>query len=89
MSGLRGHGRSLPLNPTKASVLLGEGTTRRRRRNRRFLLNLIGITDELHHRWVHTTHHLELEICQRGMHQASEDEGEIFEEGFLKNLNKV
>jgi hypothetical protein len=87
--GLRGHGRSLPLNPTRASAPLGEGTTRQRRVNRRFLQNLIGITTELHHRWVPTTHNHDLEIHWGDMHQTSEDEGETFEERFLKNLNKV
>jgi hypothetical protein len=73
--GLREHGRSLPLNPTRASTPLGEGTTRRRRWNRRFLLNLIGITVELNHRWVPVTHHLELssaeEMCTK--FEMSED----------------
>jgi hypothetical protein len=88
-SGLRGHGRSLPLNPTRASAPLGEGTMRQRRWNWRFLLNLIEITAKLHHRWVPMTHHLELEIHRRDMHQALEDEGETFEERVLKNLNEV
>jgi hypothetical protein len=59
--GLRGHGRSLSLNRTIASAPLREGTTRQRRVNRRFLLNLIRITAELHHRWVPTMHHHDLE----------------------------
>jgi hypothetical protein len=67
--GLRGHRGSLPLNPTRASAPLGEGTTRRGRWNGRFLLNLIGITAELSHRGVLATHHLELssaeELCTK------------------------
>jgi hypothetical protein len=60
--GLRGHGRSLSLNPTRASAPLGEGTTRQRRWNRTLLLNLIGSIAELYHKWVPTMHHLELEF---------------------------
>jgi hypothetical protein len=57
--GLRGHGGSLPLNSSRASVPLRGGTTRRRRGNRRFLLNLIRVATKLHHRWVPTLNHLE------------------------------
>jgi hypothetical protein len=57
-SRLLGHGRTLSFHPTRAASSLREGTTRRRRGNRRFLLNLIRVAAELNHGWVATTHHV-------------------------------
>jgi hypothetical protein len=55
---LRGHRGSLPFQTAKALSSLGERTTRRRRRNRRFLLDFVGVTAELHHQRIAVTHHL-------------------------------
>jgi hypothetical protein len=51
-SRLRGHRGSLSFHPTRAASSLREGTTRQRRGNRRFLLNLIRVAAELYHGWV-------------------------------------
>jgi hypothetical protein len=58
VSRLRGHRGSLSFHPTRAASSLREGTTRRRRGNRRFLLNLIRVAAELYHGWVAATHHV-------------------------------
>jgi hypothetical protein len=57
-SRLRGHRGSLSFHPTRAASSLREGTTRRRRGNRWFLLNLVRVATELYHRWVAATHHV-------------------------------
>jgi hypothetical protein len=57
-SWLRGHRGTLSFHPTRAASSLREGTTRRRRWNRRFLLNLIRVAAELNHGWVAATHHV-------------------------------
>jgi hypothetical protein len=56
---LRGNGGLRPLNPPRALAPLGEGTMRQRGRNWRFLLNLLLIAVEVHHRGIPTTNHLE------------------------------
>jgi hypothetical protein len=57
-SRLRGHRGTLSFHPTRVVPSLREGTTRRRRGNRRFLLNLIRVAAELNHGWVAVTHHV-------------------------------
>jgi hypothetical protein len=57
-SRLRGHRGSLSFHPARAASSLREGTTRRRRGNRWFLLDLVIVAAELHHRRVAATHHL-------------------------------
>jgi hypothetical protein len=61
MRGLRGHGGPLPFNPPRASTRLREGMTMQRRRGRNmiFLLNLLFITAEIHHRGIPAMNHLE------------------------------
>jgi hypothetical protein len=57
-SRLRGLRGTLSFHPTRAASSLREGTMRRRRGNRRFLLNLIRVAAELNHGWVAATHHV-------------------------------
>jgi hypothetical protein len=59
LRGLRGPGGPLLLNPPRALAPLGEGTTRWRGRNWRFLLNLLFIAVEVNHKGIPTTKHLE------------------------------
>jgi hypothetical protein len=56
-------GGSLLLNPAKTTTPLGEGSTRRRGGNRRFLLNLVLIAAiaEVDDRRISTMNHLERE----------------------------